>query len=75
MQALGVDTNLALLHGALMLFNSLAPNADNVLTLVVVDQIQILQSGDHVLLLNRGALTDVAGSTANEILKVNNWNR
>lgn len=61
MQALGINAYLALLHGPMMLLDGVPIDADYILSLVVVDQIKVLQGGDHVLLLDGCPFADVAG--------------
>ncbi|KAH3856894.1 hypothetical protein DPMN_099489 [Dreissena polymorpha] len=51
-QALGVDPDLPLGHGLVVGLEKLPGQHDDVLALVVVDQVQVLQRGDHVLLLD-----------------------
>lgn len=53
-ETFAIDSDLALLHGFLVLVDRLLVDADDVLALVVVDQIQDLQRRDHVLLLDAG---------------------
>ena len=60
-ETLAIDSDLALLHGFLVLVDRFLVDADDVLALVVVYQIQDLQRRDVVLLLDAGELADFAG--------------
>lgn len=51
MQQFGLDANLPLLHCLIMVIDYLSAQHDYILTLVVVDYIQVLQCRNHVLFL------------------------
>lgn len=63
MQALGVDADNALGHGALVRVNLLRVHGDDVLALVVVDEVEVLQGGHHVFLLDRCLLRNLTAKT------------
>lgn len=64
LDALGVYPDLPLVHGARMFLQHLLRQADDVLSLVVLDQVQVLQSGNHVLLPDAGQLTHLTAVTS-----------
>lgn len=59
MEALGVDAQHPLQHGALVALHDVPRQRQDVLALVVVDEVEVLQRGDNVLLFDAGDLADL----------------
>ena len=58
-KTLGVNAYFALLHGFVLGVDLFMGQRDDVLPFVVVDQVQVLECGDHILLLDAGHLRNL----------------
>ena len=59
MYSFGIDGDISFGQLLLMLVDQLLVQGEDVLTLVVIDQVEILQGGDDVILLDGGGLTQL----------------